>query len=182
MPLYQNSSVSDAKIEIGNYAIYVGTAGATATAITINLGAGMVKSFKYEPTMFTCQAGNAPDPIQGVARETAVIEMDLIEYDGSSFSVLSNGIMASTTGGSVLTVGGQVSSINGVGLKLVNTRKLSNGSTQTTTYVLNRAFLNGGWSCSPKSDNDADPISVYSFSMLCKQYATAQTLFTKTIA
>jgi hypothetical protein len=108
--------------------------------------------------------------------------MDLIEYDGSSFSVLSNGMMASTTGGSVLTVGGQVSSISGVGMKLVNTRKLSTGSTQTTTYVINRAFINSGWSCSPKSDNDADPIAVYSFSMLCKQYATAQTLFTKTIA
>jgi hypothetical protein len=182
MPLYQNSSVSDAKIEIGNYAIYVGSVGATGASITTNLGAGMVKSFKYNPTMYTCQAGNAPDPIQGVSRETSEIDMDLIEYDGSSFSVLSNGMMASTTGGSVLTVGGQVSSINGVGMKLVNVRKLSTGSTQTTTYVINRAFINSGWSCSPKSDNDADPITVYSFTMLCKQYATAQTIFTKTIS
>jgi hypothetical protein len=182
MPLYQNSSVTDAKIEIGNYAMYVGTAGNTAASITTNLGAGMVKSFKYEPTMYTCQAGNAPDPIQGVARETATIDIELIEYDASAFSALSNGVMASTTGGSVMTVGGQVSSINGVGLKLVNVRKLSTGSTQTTTYVVNRAFINGGWSLSPKSDNDADPISVYSFSLLCKQYATAQTIFTKTIS
>jgi hypothetical protein len=42
MPLYQNSSVTDAKIEIGNYAMYVGTAGNTAASITTNLGAGMV--------------------------------------------------------------------------------------------------------------------------------------------
>jgi len=180
--MYQLSSVADAKIETGNYAMYVGSVGATATAITINLGAGQVKSFKYDPVMFTSQAGNAPDPILGVARETCTVDIDLIEYDASAFSSLSNGMLASTTGGSVMTVGGQVTSISGVGMKLVNTRKLSTGSTQTTTYVINKAVMAGGYSISPKTDNDTDPITVYSFSMTCKPYATAQTIFTKTIA
>jgi hypothetical protein len=34
----------------------------------------------------------------------------------------------------------------------------------------------------PKSDNDADPVNVYSFSLICYQYATAGTIFSKTVA
>jgi hypothetical protein len=181
MPLYQTAQATDSKIEIGNYAMYVGSVGATATAITTNLGAGAVKSFAYAPEMFTSQAGNSPDPIAGVARETCTLEIELIEYDASAFSALSNGMSSLPTAGTV-TVGGQVSSISGVGMKLVNQRKLNTGSTQTTTYVIQKAVLNSGWSTSPKSDNDADPINVYTFSITCKQYATAQTIYTKTVA
>jgi hypothetical protein len=181
MPVYQTTQAADAKIEIGNYAMYVGSCGASATAITVNLGAGMVKSFKYDPVMFTSQAGNSPDPIEGVARETATIEIDLIEYDATSFSLLTNGMQSTASSGTV-TIGGQVSSITGVGMKLVNVRKLNGGSTQTTTYVIQKAVLASGWSMAPKSDNDADPINVYSFTMTCKQYATAQTIYTKTVA
>ncbi len=32
MPMYQNATVTDTRVETGNYAIYVGSAGATATA------------------------------------------------------------------------------------------------------------------------------------------------------
>ena len=180
MPMYQNSAVSDAKVEVGNYAIYVASsAGTTVGGSWINLGAGMVKSFNYGAEPYTSQAGNAPDPVQGIARETATIEIDLIEYDGSSFSILSGGAIAGTSGS--ITVGGQTNVIPGRGLKLVNTRKLASGSTQTTTYVINNVFMNGGFNYTPKSDNDTDPVGVYSFSLLAKQYATAQTLFTKTV-
>lgn len=181
MPIYQNSSISDAKVEIGNYAISVcASAGATVGAAGwVNLGAGMVKSFNYSAEPYTSQAGNAPDPIQGIAKETVTIEVDLIEYDGSSFSILSGGAMAGTSASMV--VGGQTNVIPGRSIKLVNNRKLANGSTQTTTYVLGNCFMNGGYSYSPKSDNDTDPINVYSFSLLAKQYATAQTIFLKTV-
>lgn len=179
MPIYQNATVTDAKIEVGNYAMYVGAVGATAGAITINLGAGMVKSFTHNADMFTSQAGNAVDPIMGVARETCTLEIDLIEYDGSSFSVLTGDMWNGTTAS--ILVGGQVSALAGVGLKLVNTRKLANGSTQTTTFVINKAVA-GGFTMNPKSDNDADPVNVYSFSAICYQYATAGTIFSKTVA
>lgn len=179
MPIYQNATVTDAKIEVGNYAMYVGAVGATAGAITINLGAGMVKSFAHNADMFTSQAGNAVDPIMGVARETCTLEVDLIEYDGSTFSAFTGG-MWNGTSGSIL-VGGQVSSLAGKGIKLINTRKLSTGSTQTTTYVINKAVANG-FTMNPKSDNDADPVNVYSFSLICYQYATAGTIFSKTVA
>ena len=181
MPIYQNSTVTDSKIEIGNYAMYVSTtAGTTVGGTWINLGAGMVKSFSYDPVSYTAQAGNAPDPIQGISRETAKIAIDLIEYDGSSFSILSDGAMTGSSGS--LVVGGQTNVQAGNGFKLVNTRKLATGSTQTTTVVFNFVFMDGGFSTSPKSDNDADPIMVYSFNLLAKQYMTAQTIFTKTVA
>lgn len=179
MPVYQNSTVTDSKIEVGNYQIWVGAQNTTAGGTWVNLGAGMLKSMTYTPEMFTSQAGNAVDPIQGVARETATIDIDLIEYDGSSFSSLS-GDMLDYTGGTLI-VGGSVTTITGKGLKLINTRKLATGSTQTTTYVILNAYLNNGYTFTPKSDNDADPVGVYSFQMLCKQYATAGNIFTKAV-
>lgn len=182
MPIYQNSSVTDARIEVGNFAVYVHpTAGSTAAAAGwLNLGAGMVKDFSYAPEMFTSQAGNAVDPIQGISRETATLSMDLIEYSGANWAVLTGGAAAGTSGS--LTVGGQVSVITGRGVKLVNARKLAAGTTQTTTYVINNAFMDGGYTSAFKSDNDADPVTVYSFNMLCKQYSTGQVIFKKTVA
>lgn len=180
MAIYQNSAVTDAKIEIGNYAIYVAAQGTTAGGTWVNLGAGMVKSFAYAPEMFTTQAGNAPDPIEGVSRETATVEFDLIEYDGSAFSALSGGLMAGTSGSA--TVGGQTTTITAKGIKMINVRKLASGSTQTTTYVLNKCYLNNGWTVAFKSDNDSDPVAVYSFSVTAEQYATAGTIYTKTVA
>ncbi|MCK9371393.1 hypothetical protein M0R04_15875 [Candidatus Dojkabacteria bacterium] len=181
MPIYQQSTVTDGKVEVGNYAMYVAsTAGTTVGGSWINLGAGMVKTLNYTSEPYTSQSGNSVDPIQGIARETCTIDIDLIEYDGSSFSVLSGGSISGTSGS--LLVGGQTNVMAGKGLKLVNTRKLATGSTQTTTYVFNYVFLNGGFSTSPKSDNDTDPVNLYSFSILAKQYLTAQTIFTKTVA
>lgn len=179
MPTYQNTSVTDSKIEIGNYAIYVGEVNTTVAGTWVNLGAGMVKSINYAPEMFTSQAGNAVDPIEGVSRETATVDIDLIEYDPSSFSTMSSGMLDYT--GSSLIVGGNVTSITGQGWKLVNIRKLSSGSTQTTTYIILKAVMSNGYTFTPKSDNDSDPVGVHSFQLLCKQYATAGTIFTKTV-
>lgn len=181
MALYQNTSVTDSKIEIGNYVIYVATAAGTTVGGTwINLGAGMVKDFAYAPESYTSQAGNAVDPIQGIARETVTIGMDLIEYDGSSFSILTGGLLVGTSAS--LTVGGQTSVQTPRGMKLINTRKLASGSTQTTTYVINNCFVNGGFTMSPKSDNDSDPVQVYTFAIICKQYSSGGIIFTKTVA
>lgn len=183
MPIYQNATVTDAKIEVGNYTISVAaTAGTTAGGTWVNLGAGMVKSFQYSPEFYTSQSGNSPDPIEGVTRETATLEIDLIEYDGSAFSVLSGGLQSGTTGS--IIVGGVTggSAMSGRGIKLVNTRIKANGSTQTTTIVLNKCYLPNGWSVAYKSDNDADPVAVYSFSVLAKQHATAGNVYTKTVS
>jgi hypothetical protein len=181
MARYQNATVTDAKVEIGNYAVSVGAENATAGSAWTNLGAGMVKSFAYVPEMFTSQAGNAPDPIQGVAKETATISLDLIEYDGSAFTAFMGGLVSGTSGSWI--VGGVSTVQSAKALKLVNTRTLATGSTQTTTFVFPRIFANSGFSTSPKSDNDADPVNVYSFDVLAKQAATTANafVFTKTV-
>lgn len=181
MAQYQNSSVTDAKIEVGNYAISVGAENATAGSAWTNLGAGGVTSFAYVADSYTSQAANAPDPIMGIAKETATVGVDLIEYDGSSFSVLSGGIVSGSSGS--LIVGGVSNVQSAKAIKLVNTRKLATGSTQTTTYVLPRVYMQGGFSMTPKSDNDTDPINVYQFNLVAKQaLTTAQTVFTKTVS
>jgi hypothetical protein len=183
MPIYQNSSVADAKVEVGNYQIFVNpTAGSTAAAATwVNLGAGMVKNFAYVMEQFTCQAGNAVDPLEGISRETATMDIDLIEYDGSSFSILSGGAISGTSGS--LLVGNNVTILVARGFKLVNTRKLAAGSAQTTTWVILKGYVYGGFTMTPKSDNDADPINIYSFSITAKPFTlTAGTLLTKTVA
>jgi len=181
MPTYQNATVTDAKVEVANYAISIAsTAGTSAGGTWVNMGAGGVTGFAYAAENFTSQSMNSVDPIQGIARETATVDIELIEYDGSAFSLLTGGSMTGTSGSA--TVGGQTTSLTARGMKLVNTRKLANGSTQTTTIVLNNCFVDGGWTMTPKSDNDTDPVNVYSFSIIAKQYLTAGTIFTKTVA
>jgi len=180
MAYYQNATVTDAKIETGNYAMYVGTEGNSAAGIIINLGAGMVKSFAYVQENYTSQSGNSVDPIEGVAMETVTFSIDLLEYDGSSFSYLSGGAITGTTGS--LLIGGQTSVVTPRGIKLVNNRVKASGSTQTTTIVLNKCHIDGGFTMTPKSDNDADPVNVYSFNLVAEQYATAGTILTKTVA
>lgn len=180
MALYQNATVTDAKIETGNYAMYTATSATSVAGTWVNLGAGMVKSFAYVAESYTSQSGNSVDPISGISKETVTIGIDLIEYDASSFSALSGGII--TLSSTTLYVGGQSSVQAGKGFKMVNTRKLANGSSQTTTYMLPLVYMDGGYTLNPKSDNDADPVNVYSFNLLAKQYATAGTIFTKVVS
>lgn len=181
MPIYQNNAliVGERAIELGNYTISVGGVGATAGSAWTNLGAGMLKSFSYNPEMFNCQAGNCIDPVQGVAKETVTFDIDLIEYDGSSFSMLSGGLISGTSGS--LLVGGQATIQAAKAFKLYNRKLLSTGTSVITTIILHNCFMNTGFSMSPKSDNDTDPMNVYSFSILAKQYAAAQTIFLKTV-
>jgi len=138
---------------------------------------------KYELQMATIRSwtmGISPEAAM-VAAEAEILEFDLIEYDGSAFSALSGGLMAGTSGSA--TVGGNVTAVTAKGIKLVNVRKLAAGSTtQTTTYVLNKCYLQNGWTVAFKSDNDSDPVAVYSFTVTAEQYATAGTIYTKTVA
>jgi hypothetical protein len=182
MPIYQNATMNTDKVEIGNYTISVGAKGTSAGGTWVNLGAGTLKDFAYVPELINSQAGNALVPLYGTVRETATFSFDLIEYDGSAFSALSGGMMSGTSGS--VTVGGLTSAsiLTGKGIKLVNNRKLASGSAQTTTIVCNECYLNSGWTIGIKSDNDTDPISVYSFAMTAIQYATAGNVYYKTVA
>lgn len=157
MPIYQNSSVTSSKLILGNCKIETS---ASAGGTYVNLGAGIVNSFTHSPEFYDVQAGNAPDPIEGVATETATIEFELIEYDGSVLSAIQCGITeySATSVLSTLSAGGN-QEITPRAFKITNTRTVSSTTVETILTVYN-ATMKTGISFTFKSDNDADPIAV----------------------
>jgi len=157
MPIYQNSSVSSDKLILGNCKIETS---ASAGGTYVNLGAGIVNSFTHTPEFYDVQAGNAPDPIEGVATETATIEFELIEYDGSVLSAIQCGMSeySATSALSTLTVGGN-QEITPRAFKLTNTRTISSTTVETILTVY-KASMKTGLTINFKGDNDTDPIAV----------------------
>ena len=193
MPLYQNSTVDKTKLVIGNYQMQIATYGASIGDTFTNLGAGIVNSFSHSITKYDVQAGNAPDPIEGVSEETFAVEGELIEYDQAKLSKLYTGL-ATTTGtaaNGTISFGGYTE-MTDIAVKLVNTKQytVSGGTTvvsATTTIFIPKATANTGLAFTAKSDNDTDPINVMAFSVLGKLDSTLSTgtqLFTikRTIA
>ena len=157
MALYQNTSVNTTKLILGNYKIETS---ATAGGTFVNLGAGMVNNFAHEITMYDVQAGNAPDPVEGIALETFTVSFDLIEYDASSLAAISGGGLASTSTSvlSTLDAGGNTV-VTPQAFKFTNTRMVS-GATKETIITVYKATMSQGLSITAKSDNDSDPINV----------------------
>ncbi len=159
MPLYQNSSVATQKLILGNYKIEV--AQTTIASAYVNLGAGMVNSFGHNITKYAVQAGNAPDPIEGVATETFTAAIDLIEYDASTLNIIQAGAISNTpvsTG--VTTIKGGGNSILTPKIFRLTNRRFINGVTQETIVTIFNATLDSGLQFTAKSDNDADPINI----------------------
>ena len=173
MPLYQNSTVDKAKLVIGNYQMQIATYGSTIGASFTNLGAGIVNSFSHAITKYDVQAGNAPDPIEGIAEETFAVEGELIEYSATNLSLLYSGVAttAGTTASNTISFGGKTE-MTDIAVKLVNTRQYTATSgtaiSATTTIFIPKATANTGLAFTAKSDNDTDPINVMAFSVLGK--------------
>ena len=169
MPLYQNSSVTTNKLIIGNVKMEVA---ASAAATFTNVGAGIVNDFVHETEMYEVQAGNAPDPLEGVAEETIKITGEMIEYDSSVLNIMHGGLIASSTSSSVETIhAGGNATISERAYKFTNTRYISSVTIQTILTVY-KATLDAGPSFQLKSDNDADPIMVMPFAITGKIDAT----------
>jgi len=173
MPLYQNATVGKEKLVIGNYQMLVGPYGATTVASCTNLGAGIVNSFSHNITKYDVQAGNAPDPIEGIAEETFAVEGELIEYDSSKIALLYSGV--ATTTGSALTGSisfGGLTQLTDVVIMLQNKRNYTatagTAISVTTVIRVPKATVNTGLAFTAKSDNDTDPINVLAFSVLGK--------------
>jgi len=161
MPIYQNNSVDTTKLVLGNYKIESSPyASAAGSFVWVNLGAGMVNGWAYVPEKYDAQAGNAPDPIEGISRETFTIDMELIEFDTSVLSAISCGAMTTASTGTVMTVymGGNTA-LTPRAFRLTNTRLVS-GSTKETIITVFKATMDGGLAFTAKSDNDADPVNV----------------------
>jgi hypothetical protein len=170
MPLYQNASVDKNKLIIGNYQMLVATYSSTTPATiasAVNIGAGIVNSFSHNITKYDVQAGNAPDPIEGIAEETFAVEGELIEYSVSSLSAIYQGV---ATGVTTLSFGGKTQ-LGEITVFLRNTTLGTSGASAISTSTIVRvakATANTGLAFTAKSDNDTDPISVMAFSVLGK--------------
>ncbi len=174
MPLYQNNSVATQKLILGNYKIETATVGTTvASAAWVNLGAGMVNSFGHNITKYAVQAGNAPDPIEGIATETFTAAIDLIEYSPTTLSFIQAGAVSVASGTTGITTikGGGNSVITPVAFKLTNRRFIGTVTQETIVMVYN-ATLDSGLQFTAKSDNDADPINIMPIAITGKPLAT----------
>lgn len=171
MPNYQNSSVDDEKLTIGNYKIETA---ASAGGTFINLGAGIVNSSGHNITKFDVQAGNAPDPVEGISDEDYQIDFEMIEYDASVLSAISCGAMTHTATSvlSTLKMGGN-STLTERAFRLTNTRLNVSGSTTVETILtVYKATLETGVQFTYKSDNDADPVNVMPATIIAKPDTT----------
>ena len=166
MPQYQNTSVDENKLIIGNYKIEFASVGSSVADTYDNLGAGIITSFGHNITKYNVQAGNAPDPLEGVATETFTITGELIEYDGELLSSAYGGVLTvgSTATDASVIYGGGTTNITPKCFKLTNTRTVSGASEVTIIHVYKATFVNGP-QFTAKSDNDEDPISVMAFEL-----------------
>ena len=157
MAYHQNTSVATSKLILGNYKI---ESAATSAGTYTNLGAGKVNSFAHNITMFDTQAGNAPDPIEGISDETFTVDFELLEFDSSALAAISCGAMTSTetTAQSTLIAGGN-STLTPRAFKFTNTRLIS-GSTKQTIITVPYATLSAGIGITAKGDEEGDPINV----------------------
>jgi hypothetical protein len=174
MPLYQNTSVDSNKLIIGNYQMFVDVLTTTATITSAyNIGAGIVNSFNHNITTYDVQAGNAPDPIEGIAEETFAVEGELIEYSVTNLSILYSGV-STPSGATYLAFGGKTQ-LTPLAVWLKNTTLGSSAGTAISTSTIIRvqkATVTSGLAFTAKSDNDTDPISVMAFSVLGKLNST----------
>ena len=164
MPLYQNSSVATNKLILGNFKVEVG---ASVAATVQNVGAGMITAINHEPTLYDTQAGNAPDPVKGVASETIKVSMEMIEYDASVLNVIYGGLLNMSTASSVQTIhagGNADSAITPKFWRFTNT-KYPGGTTVQTIFSVYYATPDAGPGFTLKSDNDTDPIAVMPLSI-----------------
>jgi hypothetical protein len=165
MALYQNTTVHSSMLVIGNYKI---EAAASAGGAFINLGAGMVNDWGHNITKYDVQSGNAPDPIEGISEETFTVTGELIEFDMSVMSMIQCGATSYVSGASVLTLlGGGNAVQTPICFRLTN-RRIISGATKETILLVYNATLDGGVSCSAKSDNDTNPINTFPFAITGK--------------
>jgi hypothetical protein len=159
MPIYQNATVDADKLILGNNKVEVA---ASVAGTFVNLGAGKVNTWKHSPILYDSQAGNAPDPVEGVADETCEAAWEMIEYDASVMNTMWGGLINVSTASSVQTIhagGNADTTIAKRAFRFTNTRTVS-GATIRTILTVYSATMDAGPSFTFKSDNDADPVMV----------------------
>ena len=166
MPIYQNSTVTKTKLIVGNCTI---ESAASSGASFTNLGAGIVNSATHNVEKYDVQAGNAPDPIEGVSDETVTIEFEMIEFDGSVLASISGGLITETNTSVLSTINaGGNPNLTPRAFKLTNKTITPGGTSAFTILTVYNATLEAGPSFNFKSDNDTDPVAVMPATIVAK--------------
>jgi len=161
---HQVTSVDTDRLILGNYKMETAT---SSGATFVNLGPGMLTSWQHNYTNSNIQCGNSVDPMEYIAEETLTFGFDMIEWDCSAISAIQGGLTETGSITSVISTlrGGGAKTITKRAFKFTNTQTIDDGTVETIITVF-RASTEGGLTLGVKSDNDADPINVFSFS--CK--------------
>jgi hypothetical protein len=183
MAEHQINTVTSSLLTLGNYQVLVGTcasyltvASAVSSCVT-NLGAGMVNSFAHVISRYEVQAGNAVDPIEGVASENFTVSGDLIEWSAAAMVSAFGGIMYTGSSDSAVTTIAAYSEVTGGGATVItpkcfilkNLRHFvtSAGTTMSgyTYIVVWKATMKNGPAITAKGDEDSDPVQTMAFEL-----------------
>ena len=163
MAFRQNTTVTSSKLLVGNCKVETS---ATANGTYVNLGIGRTSGLTYNVEKYTCQSGNGPDPLEGIAKETVTADIELMEYDASVLSAIQCGAVTSDT-----STSSTISTLNAGGNTVLTPRafkftqtSMAAGATKQTIITVYYATI-GGFSFAFKDDQDADPIGVMTFAM-----------------
>lgn len=171
MAHYQNTGLTQAGTLLqGGWAMYVAaTAGTLVGTGGTNLGAGNGPTITENIENFTVQAGNAPDPLEGVAEQTVTINFETLEFYTPNMNIIRGDELDTAgtasvgtyiTSGSVHTIStGGFTELGTCALKFTN-NKLVSGATVETNIVFYKCSVTQGLTFTAKSDNDDDPVMV----------------------
>jgi len=174
MPNYQTEIQQSGTLLQGNWLMKVAPSAGTIIASGVNIGIGQVTGWTENITPFSTQAGNAADPIEGVAEHTLTLTFELMEMYLPTFDTLRGGDLDTQTNPSAGTyiTGGCVQSLatggktvlTDVAMLLHNTKIVSDATVETM-IVCYKGTIQGGLALTTKSDNDEDPIGIWAFEM-----------------
>jgi len=176
MPHYQTSIQHANSLLQGGWKMEVGASAGNLVASGTNIGIGNMVSFTENITQFTTQAGNATDPLQGVAQHTVTIEFECLEFwppvfdeiRGENLDTENEATAGTYVAGTanIISTGG-LTEITNKAFRFTNS-KLVSAATVETVIIVYKAYAQTGLSFSGKSDNDEDPVMVIPFTIIGK--------------
>ena len=172
--MYQTTQATANSLLIGSFKLEVAS---SVAGVYTNVGIGRGFRFAENITPYSVQADNGPDPIDGVSRQTATLEFEMMEFyiptidaiRGTGLDLDGTASVGTwVTGGSVRTLStGGLSALNDRVFKFTNI-KLVSGATVETVIVFYKSHITKGLEIASKSDNDEDPVNVYPFAAEAK--------------
>ncbi len=172
MPNYQNTGLTQAGTLLqGGWKMEVAASAGNLVASGTNIGLGNLTSVLENIEPFSVQAGNGPDPLEGIAEHTATINFETIEFYPSTWDQIRGGNFdteVTSTAGTYVSGTANTFSTGGfteltpVALRFTNT-KLVSGASVATVIVLYKCTITQGISWTAKSDNDEDPVTIVPF-------------------